>query len=55
MKAEYLFDFLENGKNFRSENKKLSKVSKVLSFRLKKQTSKNLVDTTFNRTKRFKT
>ena len=32
------FDFLENEKNFRSE---------VFSFRLKKQTSKNVLEATF--------
>ena len=41
-------DFLENKKNFRSEIKIFSQVSQLLSVRHEKQTSKNLVDTTFN-------
>ena len=41
-------DFLENKKSFRSEIKTFSQVSQLLSFRHEKQTSKNLVDTTFN-------
>ena len=41
------FDFLENKKSFWSEMKKKIFVSWLLSFRLKKQTSKNVADTTF--------
>ena len=44
------FDFLENGKSFWSEIKIIfpSLISKVILFRLKKQTSKKVADTTFN-------
>ena len=40
------FDFLENGKSFWNK-KTFSQVSQVLSFKLKKQTSKNVANTTF--------
>ena len=39
--------WLKNEKNFQSEIKTIF-VSQVLSFRLTKQTSKNVADTTFN-------
>ena len=42
------FDYLKNEKSFRSEIKTFLLVSQVLSFRHKKQTSKNVADTTFN-------
>ena len=43
------FGFLENGKNFWSEIKNIfpSSTSSLFYFRLKKQTSKNVADTTF--------
>ena len=43
------FGFLENGKNFWSEIKNIfpSSTSSLFYFRLKKQTSKNVTDTTF--------
>ena len=42
------FDYLKNEKSFRSEIKIFFFVLQVLSFRLTKQTSKNLADTTFS-------
>ena len=43
------FDYLNNEKNFRIEIKKTFFLAlTVLSFRLIKQTSKNIADTTFN-------
>ena len=42
------FDYLKNEKSFRKEIKNL--VLQVLSFKLKKQTSKNVADKTFKRT-----
>ena len=48
MKFKYLkFDFLKNEKRFWSEIKYFFQVSQVLSFGLEKQTSTNVVDTTF--------
>ena len=41
------FDFLDNNKSFWSEIKTFFLVSQVPSFRVKKQTSKNVADTTF--------
>ena len=41
------FDFHKNEKSLWNEIKTFSSVSRVLSARLKKQTSKNAVDTTF--------
>ena len=41
------FDFLKNEKSVWSEKKTFSLVSQMLSFRLKKQSSKNVVDTAF--------
>ena len=47
MKYEYLkFNFLENEKSFQSETKNSFSQFHLL-FRLKKQTSKNVADTTF--------
>ena len=40
-------DYLKNEKSFRSEIKTFFLVSKVLSFRHTKQTSKNVADATF--------
>ena len=44
------FDFLEAEKSFWIETKFFFLVSQVLSVRLKKQTSKNVMDTTFKKT-----
>ena len=41
------FDYLNNEKSFWSETRNIFFVWQVLSFRLKKQTSKNIADTTF--------
>ena len=47
-KSENLkFDYLKSEKSFRGEIKNILLVSQVLSFKHKKQTSKNVVDTTF--------
>ena len=43
------FDFLKNEKSFWSEIKTFFLVWQVLSLRLKKQTSKNVADTTFKK------
>ena len=40
MKAEYLFDFLENGKNFWIENKNFSKFQKCSLLDLKNKLAK---------------
>ena len=42
------FDYLKNEKSFRGEIKNILLVSRVLSFRHKRQTCKNIADTTFN-------
>ena len=50
------FDFLGNEKSFWSEIKKTFFLfPQVVSFRLKKQTSKNVVDTTFKALKTIQT
>ena len=42
------FDFFHNETSFWIKIKTIFLISQVLSFRLKKQTSKNVADTTFN-------